>query len=109
MRASFLSVIRVVSEQRRQMRERLREAIKAAPLPLPEEIVRALTQLDSRTARDVLRDHPGFSVWEKHRSYEMSHALFERSTDDLFRAIEVFQESSHDKSIFDTIREKGIG
>lgn len=103
------SVIKVVDEQRRRRREHVREAIKAAAVPMPAEVVHNVAQLNSRDAREVLRDHPGFSLWEKRNSYEISLRVFDRSMDDLLRAIQNFEELSRDGTIFNRTREYELG
>ena len=94
-----------MDERSRSTRERVREAIKASNVPMPAEVVRKIAQLSSQDARDVLRGHPGFPVWERRMSYETSLQIFEQSVQDLLRAIEDFKDLSLDGSIFDRTRE----
>jgi hypothetical protein len=57
-----------------------------------------LNQLD---AHDVLREHPGFQMWDRHRSYETSFQIFTRAFADLIASIERFETAAADHSIFD--------
>ena len=99
------SAIRIMDEQHRTERERVRHTLTAATVPIPADVVETLCQLNPHDARDALRDHPGHSLWEKRRSYEASLHVFERSVRDLLRAIQDFEELSRDGSIFDRTRE----
>jgi hypothetical protein len=83
----------------------VRAAIKAAPVPMPVQIVDNVARLNPEDAREVLRDHPGFMTWEKTRSYKASLGIFERAAEDLLRAIRSFEELSRDATIFDRMRE----
>lgn len=100
--------VRIMDEQRLCKRERVRKAIKASTVPMPEDVVRDLAQLNSRDARDVLRDHPGFPTWEKLRSYETSFEVFNRSVEDLLRAIQKFSKLSRDETLFERRRDNEL-
>ena len=51
---------------------------------MPPEVVEAISQLNRSDARDVMRDHRGYSDWERRRSYETSLSVFEKSVSDFF-------------------------
>ena len=99
------SAVRMIDEQRHRERERVRRAVGAASLPLAPDVLEALCQLNPSHARDALRQHPGFSLWEKRKSYETSFRVFERSVLDLVRVSQEFMELAIDESIFDRPRE----
>src|SRR3546814_19236814 len=83
--------------QRTRQREAVWEALKAAAMPIPQTIVDELALLNPTDALDVLKDHPGFKVWQRWKSYQEALALFERCMADLFAAIEAFEEVMRDE------------
>ena len=85
-------------------RDRVREAIKAASVPMPAELVDEIADLNSRDAREVLREHPGFTLWERLKSHEVSLQVFERSVEDLLRCIDDLNELSQDQLTFHRTR-----
>lgn len=97
-----------MDEQRHHSRERVRQAVRASTVPMPNEVVRDLAKLNSQDAHDVLRDHPGFPLWEKQRSYETSLEVFEMSVEGLLCAIQNFAQLSGDGTLFDRTREKEL-
>src|SRR3546814_2608487 len=86
--------------QRTRQREAVWEALKAAAMPIPQTIVDELALLNPTDALDVLKDHPGFKVWQRWKSYQAALALFERCMADLFAAIEAFEEVMREDDLF---------
>ncbi len=80
--------------QRISARERLREEMKAASIPLPAQIVMQLAQLRSVDLHEVLIDHPGFTSWNRYTSYEVSLRVFDRAVLDLVKAIQRFEAAT---------------
>src|SRR5258708_38710815 len=74
--------------ERREKLERLRQAVKAGPVPLSDEITAELARLNGRDASDILRNHPGFPLSERCHSYRTSVAVFVQSVGDLLSAID---------------------
>jgi len=97
-------LLRVVTqrmkEQRIRQREAVREALIAARLPVPQGIVKDLALLRPEDARDVLKDHPGFKIWQRWKSYKAALAVFERSVRDLFEAIDALADQMRDENLF---------
>jgi hypothetical protein len=91
------------ADERREKLERLRQAVKAGPVPLSDEITAKLACLNGRDAADILRNHPGFPLSERCHSYRTSVAVFEQSVGDLLSAIDSFEAASGDGTIFDPI------
>jgi hypothetical protein len=67
----------------------------------PPALVQTLAELSHHEALDVLRDHPGFVLWERLSSYRTGLRVFETSVEDLLRGIETFEERASDGRIFD--------
>jgi hypothetical protein len=86
--AAFRIAIEAVNAQHRRRREEIREAIKVADVPMPPALVHDLTQLSHHEALDVLRDHPGYVLWERLSSYRTSLQVFETSVEDLLGTIQ---------------------
>ena len=98
--ALLRSAIEVMDKQRLYKRDVVHSAIKTTTVPMPDEIVEALCQINIVDAHTVLRDHPGYALREKKQSYLLSLKVFERSVQDLLCAIQEFEELSRDGSIF---------
>ena len=81
-------------------RERLRQELRNVGVPVPAAILQSLSKLSTIHARDVLRDHPGFSIWERRQSYEASLSIFRCSIEDLLSAIRQCEEAAHDRTFF---------
>ena len=64
--------------QRSRMFEEVRAAVKAASVPMPAEIVERIAHLGPVDVREVLREHPGYDLWERHQSYQPSYQVFAR-------------------------------
>jgi len=86
--------------QRSRMFEEVRAAVKAASVPMPAEIVERIAHLGSVDVREVLREHPGYDLWERHQSYQASHQVFARAASDLLKAIEHFSDLARDGALF---------
>ncbi|HIP79992.1 MAG TPA: hypothetical protein EYH07_16215 [Kiloniellaceae bacterium] len=86
--------------QRTRQREAVRDALKVAPIPIPQVIVDELALLNPTDALDVLKDHPGFKIWQRWKSYQAALALFERCMADLFAAIDAFDEVMRQDDLF---------
>ncbi len=54
--AVLRSALRIMDEQRSAQREKVREAVKASSVPMPPEVVEAISQLNRSDARDVMRE-----------------------------------------------------
>ena len=94
-----------VADQRREKLERLQLAVKSSAVPISEELEAEISQLNPRDAENVLRHHPGFFLWERRRSYQISVAVFEQSVQDLLSAIDAFEEASSDEDFFDPVKQ----
>ena len=95
-------VVRRMDSERISAREQLRGEVKAASIPLPAEVVNQLAQLRSKDLREVLIDHPGFTSWNRYKSYEVSLRVFDRAVLDLVRVIRRFEatvETENEHSI----------
>src|SRR5216684_3433466 len=91
--------------QRNRELDRVKAAVRAATVPMPSDIVTALALLNPLDIRDVLREHPGFALWEMHKSYQASYEVFERSISDLLAAIKRFEEACRGGLLFARGRE----
>ncbi len=99
------TVIDIMNQQRECERERVRDALKQATVPLPDQILQDLIRLNPLHARDILRDHPGHRIYEKYESYRTSLAIFEDAIADLLAAIGSFESSISDESLLYRTRE----
>ena len=86
--------------QRIRKRESIRDALKAESPPVPQSIVDDLALLRPEDALDVLKDHPGFKIWQRWKSYKSALAVFERSVRDLFDAIEGLADQMRTENLF---------
>ena len=89
-------VAKMMEKQRNTAREKVRAKVKAAGVPLPNEVVTELAQLSHQDVLEVLVDLPGFTAWERLGSYRISLRVFERAVADLIKAIEVFEAAVED-------------
>lgn len=94
--------------QRHRELERIIAAVKAAPVPMPDDVVSALAQLGPTDIREALCAHPGFSLWEMHRSYQSSYEVFGRAFDDLLSAIERFEAACKDGLLYEKSRDEEL-
>jgi len=101
---SLRDVIQVMNSQKRREVERIQALVEASTVPLPDDVVRALSMLNPADVRDVIRNHAGFKNWERLGSYRVALSVFRQCIDDLFSAISVFDTRSKDGSIFDARR-----
>ena len=92
----FRLAIKRIEQQRTTEREKVRAAMKAAVVPLPNEVVVRLVQLNHENVREVLVDHPGYKAWERLESYRISLRVFERTVPDLITVIELFEAAVED-------------
>jgi hypothetical protein len=96
--------LRAVSEymtaQRAWQREAVRDAVKASSVPIPQAIVGDIALLNPSDALDVLKDHPGFKIWRRWKSYLAALALFERAMADLFDAINALVAAMREENLF---------
>lgn len=104
----FRLITKIMDAERIAGREKVREAVRAAGVPLPENVVKALAQLNPHDVRKVLIDHPGFETSERLRSYRSSLTVFQRAVSDLTKAIERF-ESAVKGDIFDRQQRDELG
>ena len=88
--------IKMQEQQRTARREKVRAAMKAADVPLPDEIVTELARLNPEGVRAILVDHPGFKAWERLGSYRISLSVFERSVYDLTKVVERLQSTANE-------------
>jgi len=88
--------------------ESMRLAVRATSVPVPNDILQRLVLLNPTDAHDVLREHPGFKLWDRYRSYENSYQLFDHSFVGIRRAIEKFESDAEDGSIFTRVRTKDL-
>ena len=79
--------------QRNRELDRVKAAVRAATVPMPPDIVMALALLNPQDIREALQEHPGFTLWEVHKSYQTSYEVFQRSISDLLAAIKRFEEA----------------
>jgi len=94
--------------QRSQAFEEVRAAVMAASVPMPAEIVERIAHLNAVDAREILRAHPGYDLWERHKSYQVSYQVFERATLDLLKAIQHFNDLARDGTLFGHTRRNEI-
>ncbi len=78
----------------------VRAAVKAATVPMPMEVVERIARLNPKDAYEVLREHPGYGLWERNKSYQASFRLFERAVFDFLKAIRDFNEVCNDGTLF---------
>lgn len=96
--------------QRHREVERVTAAVKSAPVPMPPDIVTALVQLGPNDIHDALRAaHPGFALWEKKKSYQISFEVFESSFKDLLAAIGRFEVACEDALLSSHSRDHEVG
>jgi hypothetical protein len=88
-------------------REALREKLRASELPLPAELFEEIVQLNNLYLNDVMLDHPGLKVWNRHGSYRVSLRIFQRAVVDLISVIGRFEKCA-DSDIFDRINEEKL-
>ena len=88
------SVTRIMAQQRHQRREGLRHSLKSATVPVSQTVLDDLSRLNREDAISVLRDHPGFKIWQRWNSYQAALAIFEQSLQDLFSAIDDLTDPS---------------
>jgi len=94
--------------QRSRAFEEVRAAVKAAPVPMPAEIVERIAHLSSVDVHEVMREHAGHRLWERHKSYQMSYRVFERATADLLKEIDNFNELARDGTLFGPSRRREV-
>lgn len=94
------AVTRQLEDRRIQEREAVRSALMAASVPIPQSVVDDLALLRPEDALDVLREHPGFKIWQRWKSYRAALAVFERSAYDLFNAVDTLATKMRDENLF---------
>ncbi|MBZ9993144.1 hypothetical protein [Mesorhizobium sp. BH1-1-4] len=96
-REQVFALLQKQEEREAQHRERIRQAVAASDVPLPEELAQALIEMNSRHMSVILRDHAGYPLAERRNSYLVSLAIMEQSLQDLLVAIDVFENAALSK------------
>lgn len=97
MRALRWAVDGIHSQQERHHQD-LRERLRSSQTPLPPELFEQIVHLNNLHLRDIMRDHPAFTVWERYHSYQLSLRVFERSGRDFLAAIGRFETHADNSS-----------
>lgn len=99
-----LDMLRAVSQlmvkQRQQHREAVLSSLLVSTVPVPQNVVDDLAHLNQEDAIRVLRDHPGFKIWQRWESYQAALAIFEQSLQDLFDAIDELTDQIRSENLF---------
>ncbi|HWX84853.1 MAG TPA: hypothetical protein VNZ48_14760 [Xanthobacteraceae bacterium] len=98
------AVTKRMAEERSLRQQRIREKIKSAPIPLPNDLRQQIVHENTWDAANILREHPGFALAERCQSYLTSLAVFEKAFADLLNEIREFEEASQDGTIFHRVR-----
>ena len=94
------AVTQIMAQQRHQRREEVRHSLVLATVPVPQTVLDDLARLNREDAISVLRDHPGFKLWQRWNSYQAALAIFEQSIQDLFGAIDDLTDQVRNKDLF---------
>jgi hypothetical protein len=77
-----------------QEHERLRVAVGASAIPLPDELVKAVVMRFGEDAQAILRAHPGYPLHQVRESYLVSVQVMDVAIADLLGAITTFAEEA---------------
>ena len=94
---STLDASQIFAAQRRredQENERLRLAVETSALPLPDELVTAISMRFGEDAQAILRAHPGYPLHQLRESFLVSLQVMDVAIADLLAAITAFAEEA---------------
>jgi hypothetical protein len=87
-------LLRRQNEREAAEQEEIRKAVADSDVPIPDELLQRVLPIFDTEAREILRGHKGYSLAERRDSYLASHAILERSLDDLIAAINAFSDAA---------------
>lgn len=94
------AVTQIMAEQRQLRCEDVRQSLMSDAVPVSQTVLDDLARLNREDAMSVLRDHPGFKIWQRWNSYQAALAIFEQSIQDLFSAIDDLTDQFRNKDLF---------
>lgn len=93
-RRTLRAYFQTEEERRTNAKAAIKMALADGPIPVHEEVLKAVLKLFATDAIEVLRAHPGFSLEDRMRSLRTTFQLFDHAFVDLTRALDAFDGAS---------------
>ncbi|MBO9401430.1 hypothetical protein [Shimia sp. R9_3] len=87
----FFQLLRINEERKAREKDEVASEIGTAALPLPDDLLAKVLGLFPATAKEVLREHPGFILSERRSHYLASLSIMRLAFDDLFALLISFE------------------
>ena len=99
---SLRQIAKVMAEQKRKLKQFLKEGIKK--VPVSDEVLEKLVSIGGWEEHEIMSCHPGYDLERKIKSVQRALETYRRSHADLITRLDEFDAASKDGTLFDRPR-----